>query len=59
MLHAEVTLILDPDEEVTLRRMDTPVRNALVHGRRNASDEVTVMAFVLPGAQACGGSVVW
>ena len=51
VLRAEVTLILDPDEEVPLRRMDTVVGNALVHGWRNASDEVTVMAFVPRGAQ--------
>jgi hypothetical protein len=51
VLHTEVSLILDPDEEVTQRRMDTVVQNAMVHGWRSASDEVTVMAFVLLGAQ--------
>jgi hypothetical protein len=56
MRHAEVTLILGPDEEVTRRWMDPVIRNAMGRGWYSASDEITVMALVLPGAQPVANS---
>jgi hypothetical protein len=50
MRHAEVTLILGPDEEVTRRGRDTVVRNAIGRRWHSAADEITVKALALPGA---------
>jgi hypothetical protein len=51
VLQGQMTLMLDAGEEIILRPTDTVVQNGAVHGWRNASDEVAVIAFVMLGGQ--------